>query len=482
MYDDSIAINVRGQNGHRRSVCGTVRPAFSSLLLHLLPPLLLIAGIMVVLVGMAGGAPVVLAPAVTAEAPYGAGPTVYGDSEWLQKYGAHHDKSIIQAAAAQGARDSNNRVQINQEVYTWTDRVYITIISPDHNFDTKAVDTIGTTKWDGVKITTREGTLDSYKLTESGPNTGIFIGEVTLIGFDHNADGNTRTGFGAAGYDNPQRETGGAGPANGYLAASNDDAISVSFDYSEDLSIVNSAPIVWGMGTVEWMDSVYSPGDTAVVRVVDRDMNLNPGGVNNFDIDVWSDSDPGGISLTVTEIGEAAGVFEGTVYLTDTSESSGHRLYVTEGDAITAEYEDNTLPNPYSTSDDLNIKATSMIGTELPPLGRVTVSDFSIADAFGRGLGGGLTTGQQSQAIAMLTNEQTKPQSFAYLVQVEDADGITVSLSWVTGTLSAGQSLNISTSWIPDNAGAHSITAFVWESIRTPAALAPTTKIMVTVN
>ena len=59
-----------------------------------------------------------------------------------------------------------------------------------------------------------------------------------------------------------------------------------------------------------------------------------------------SDSDPGGISLTVTETNEATGVFEGQVSFTTNDESSGHRL-VAEGDTITAEYEDHTLPDPY---------------------------------------------------------------------------------------------------------------------------------------
>jgi hypothetical protein len=55
----------------------------------------------------------------------------------------------------------------------------------------------------------------------------------------------------------------------------------------------------------------------------------------------------------VTETNEATGIFEGTVSFTADDESSGHRLRVAEGDTITAEYEDNTLPDPYTRSDDL---------------------------------------------------------------------------------------------------------------------------------
>jgi len=96
-------------------------------------------------------------------------------------------------------------------------------------------------------------------------------------------------------------------------------------------------------------------------------MNLNPEAVDNFDVDVWSDSDAGGIDLTVTETNEATGIFDGTVFFTTTDESSGHSLRDSEGDTITAEYEDNTLPDPYTTADELDIQGTSQIG-KVPPL------------------------------------------------------------------------------------------------------------------
>jgi hypothetical protein len=69
-------------------------------------------------------------------------------------------------------------------------------------------------------------------------------------------------------------------------------------------------------------------------------MNWNPESVDNFTVDIWSDSDAGGIDLTVTETNEATGIFEGTVFFTVSNESSGHRLRVSEGDTVTAESEE----------------------------------------------------------------------------------------------------------------------------------------------
>ena len=110
-------------------------------------------------------------------------------------------------------------IELDQKVYTWTDKVYITIVAPDHNFDSALVDEIGDSNLDPIQVSTRSADIDNYKLVETGPDTGIFTGEVILIGFDHNADGDTETGT-DAGYDNPQRDTSpdGSGPTNGYLA------------------------------------------------------------------------------------------------------------------------------------------------------------------------------------------------------------------------------------------------------------------------
>ena len=74
-------------------------------------------------------------------------------------------------------------IELDQKVYTWTDKVYITIVAPDHNFDSGLVDEIGNTSDDPLKVSTRGNQLANYKLVESGADTGIFIGEVTLSGF-----------------------------------------------------------------------------------------------------------------------------------------------------------------------------------------------------------------------------------------------------------------------------------------------------------
>jgi len=217
------------------------------------------------------------------------------------------------------------------------------------------------------------------------------------------------------------------------------------------------------------------------LRIIDPDMNIDPEAVDNFEVDGKSDSDGGGIDLTVTETNEATGIFEGTVTFTVTDESSGHRLRVSEGDTVTAEYEDNTLPDPYNTSDDLDIRATTLIGTIVPPLERVPLSNMRVTDTFENTLDN-VSVDQQVEVVVDLVNAQDKDQEFAYIVQVQDANGVTVKLEWIKGALSPGQAFSPAISWIPSAAGTYTATAFAWESVNNPTALSPQIEIPITAN
>ena len=77
----------------------------------------------------------------------------------------------------------------------------------------------------------------------------------------------------------------------------------------------------------------------------------------------------------------------------------------------------------------------------------------------------------QVQITADLTNNQNRVQPFAYLVQIQDENGVTVSLSWITGSLEPGQFMNPSQSWTPTNLGKYTAQIFVWESVDNPDAL-----------
>jgi hypothetical protein len=239
--------------------------------------------------------------------------------------------------------------------------------------------------------------------------------------------------------------------------------------------------IRWNIAEISFSEDAYLANGSAVVSVTDIDMNLNPDTVENFTVELWSDSDSGGIDLTVTETNESTGVFEGVVFFTTTDASSGHTLRVSEGDTITASYEDNTLPEPYSSTDELEITATAVIGTIIPPLERAPAANLRTVDAFGADLDV-VSVDQQVQLQADIANGGDGEQAFAYLVQVQNDSGVTVSLAWITGTLSDGQSFSPALSWIPTESGSYTATAFVWESVSNPTALSASISTTITVE
>lgn len=380
-------------------------------------------------------------------------------------------------------------LNFNKTTYTWTDKILITLSAPDFNFDRNVIDEIGNDSFNPIKISTRGHTLDHYKLVETGPNTGIFVGEITLTGFCHDADADSTTGTKAhnskcnTGDDtNPRTEPlQNGGPTNGFLESNNDDGLTVSFEYTENQTVLGSAPIRWNIGKVQWSEPNYIASEAGIVRVIDPDMNLNPEAIDNFNIDVWSDSDAGGIDLTVTETGEMTGVFEGIVFFTTTNESSGSRLLVTQGDTITAEYEDNTLPNPYAVADQLNVSNVSTIGTTLHPIQTIYVDNTRISDKSGHTLNH-VSVNQSIQIATDLKNNTFKDQPFVYLVQIKNSDDVIVHLAWITGSLSSGQTLSPALSWTPQSFDTYEVTVFVWESIENPVSLATSSSFGISVN
>lgn len=82
-----------------------------------------------------------------------------------------------------------------------------------------------------------------------------------------------------------------------------------------------------------------------------------------------------------------------------------------------------------------------------------------------------LTVGNQIMITADVSNSQNIQQPFAYLTQVKNENQVVISLSWLTGSLSPGQSFSPAQSWTPTESGLYIIEVFVWESIDNPEAL-----------
>jgi len=351
----------------------------------------------------------------------------------------------------------------DKEVYTWTDKVYITVVAPSWNTNRYAIDSIGTQDGHFIKIYTSEHSLEPYKLTETEPSSGVFTGEVTLTGFLHDVDddGNPDT--------NPR--TVGSGPTNGFLEVKRDGGLTISFEFADGVVLTHSAMISWNIGQIIFDKPILLVGDTAKIRVIDPDMNLNPEAIDRIEVEVSSDSDVAGILADAIETEDDSGLFEALVSFTQNSVSSGNRLFAIPGDSIYAKYEDNTLPSPYSIQDDLDIQIESKLESEVAPIQRISVEDVFLADSFGVPIEP--TINEQIQIVGMISNNQNYDQSFVYIIQVRDQDRTVVSLSWIQGELTSNQSLELSQSWTPTESGNYAIETFVWNSLKDQIPLSP---------
>ena len=350
----------------------------------------------------------------------------------------------------------------DKSVYSWTDKVKITILAPSWNSDRDLIDSIGDDEYNPIKISTGDHHLEPYRFTETGVNTGIFTAEVTLTGFSHDADGD--------GDIDTTPRTLGNGPTSGFLEVDRDSGITISFEFADGVVVTESVLTTWNMGDVRFSEDNFISDKSALIRVIDPDLNLNPEALDQIPIQVSSDSDAAGIEVTAIETSESSGIFVVTITFTQNLSSSGNRLLALPEDEIYAKYDDHTLPKPYSTSDNLEIITLARVASSIPSLEKISNSQITFTDSSNNPLNS-FQANNRIQIVGSVTNEQNFDQKFVYLIQVKDHNNSVVSLSWMSGELSGKQNLSVSQSWLPKNSGAFFIESYVWNSLEDQIAL-----------
>ena len=383
---------------------------------------------------------------------------------------------LLFPAYAQSDPDYDNPyspIFTDKPVYSWTDKIKMTIISPSWNSDRHLIDSIGNTDDHPIKISTSEHSLEPYRFTETDVNSGIFTAEVILTGFTHDADGD-------GDFDTNPR-TFGNGPTSGFLEVDRDSAISISFEFADGVVLVESVPISWNTGTINFSEDFFFMEDSVAIRVVDVDMNLNPEALDNLTIQVFSDSDIAGIEVNAVETSESSGSFITTISLSQNSQSSGNRLYSQPGDEIFAKYDDYTLPKPFSKSDNLEIISSVVVDSSIPPIDRIKNSELSFSDGFGNSLQS-FSSDSQIQIVGTIQNDHDFKQKFIYFFQVKNDHNYVESLSWIQGEISPNQILDVSQSWLPEKPGTYEVETFVWNSISNPTSLSSLMSSLITIE
>lgn len=370
-------------------------------------------------------------------------------------------------AFAETIPDYNNPyapIFTDKEIYTWTDKVRFTIVAPSWNANKNGIDSIGTQEGHFIKISTSKNSLEPYKLTETDLRSGIFTGEVILTGFLHDTDGDGKS-------DTTPR-TIGNGPTSGFLEVKPDEGITISFEFADGVVLTHSALVRWNIADIRFDKSIYSIGQTANIKVIEPDMNLNPEAIDQIDIQVSSSSDVAGIIVNAIETSEESGLFVGTVSFSQSQTSSGNRLYVLPGNSLLAKYDDYTLPSPYSTSDNLEISVNSEFVSDIPPTERVFIEKNFLTNSLGE-LISNPSADDQLQIVGKVQNNQNYGQPFVFIIQIKDNNGAIISLSWIQGELAPKQDFEVSQSWNPTKTGNYTVESFVWSSFSESIPLSP---------
>ncbi len=230
---------------------------------------------------------------------------------------------------------------------------------------------------------------------------------------------------------------------------------------------------------LEWSQANYAVKNgtgTAKIIVTDPARNVLLDNIDTIQVFVFSDSFKEGITLVLYETKNDTGKFERTFTFSDKRSAPGV-LYALEGDTVTAYYEQvltsNESKNPPMT-------ATMFLGLTGHPLERAPASSARIVDHFGNSINEP-AVGEQVQITSDVANGMNREQKFAYIVLIQDNEGIAQLLAWIDGTLNPESSFSPSASWIPQKEGRYTATMFVWESIDNPTALSPPISIEFTV-
>ena len=123
--------------------------------------------------------------------------------------------------------DFSATIEMDQKTYAPTDKVYLTVVAPDFNLDSKKIDEIGQELQDIIRIRTSVDKLNGYKLVETGPDTGIFTGELQLIPIK----------------DGSSKQSKSTGPTDGVINCNKDDFIEISFTSFDKEAIIGKAII-----------------------------------------------------------------------------------------------------------------------------------------------------------------------------------------------------------------------------------------------
>jgi hypothetical protein len=311
-------------------------------------------------------------------------------------------------------------------------------------------------------------------IDETGPNTGIFEGKVSL---------NAAQAAGSA-----------SSPSNDVtINALPGDIVSIRYEDEKGANggrttVTKTVQVVSVDPRMNFSKPTgYNVGESIVLTLNDVDANRDSDTADILTLRATSTTDAVGLTnVQAIETGANTGVFVATIQ-TSSNFSTG-ALQVRNGDNVTIEYED-AFPAAFRQKFDANgtlagstqkFRVNTVVGTAATT-DSTTPSAPALANVDGSTVTE-VTTGQQVVITSNVTNNDDQPRPATVIVEVRDADGITVYLQWQTATIAANGEIQVGLSWIPEDEGDYTIRTFVVSNLTTPQVLSEVVESEVTVS
>jgi hypothetical protein len=367
---------------------------------------------------------------------------------------------------------ATGQLAISPEVVGPGTEVTLTLIDTDLNEDPDSADDLpgGT-----VELSSSDGDDADIAFEETGPNTGVFEATIQFDPRDPDEDGEAIAGDGTDDLT--------------YTALPGD---VIAFRYEDESTTGGGSTVVSLTLEITSQDpemrvasSTVQIGGTIMLTIEDSDANRDADAVDSVDVEITSDSDAVGFTLSALETGEDTGIF--TVNVPTSSSLTSGSITVKSRDDVFLEYEDE-FPADYADRVD-SVLDPSKDFVLVVPVGTSAVSDTTATtpepvvpkDISGNELDE-VTAGQQVVLSTVVNNNRNTDLDYAAIIEVRDADGFTVLLQWATGNLAPGGENEVGLSWTPMDAGEYTVRTFVLSDISNPAALSEIEESTLTVS
>jgi hypothetical protein len=109
---------------------------------------------------------------------------------------------------------------------------------------------------------------------------------------------------------------------------------------------------------------------------------------------------------------------------------------------------------------------------ESNPLDRIQLQEIGILESNSGQQASEVQAGEQIDITTSFRNYQQSEQGYAMIIQIEDPDGFTADIGWVTGNLESGETTDVSRSWTAPGQGQYTVEMFAWDGVdQAPAPL-----------